>query len=197
MSAASPATRRQGRPRDPAADEAILGAVADVISDVGFAGFTVEAVAARAGVGKATIYRRWPTREDLIIAAAERIMVIDEPPDTGTLRGDLVAWYWERHRSKRKDAHGRLVGQVIIEAIVNPDLKRWVKEFQSTRREAVEVMIGRARGRGECGPMDAGIIVDLISGALIHRSLAGEGNLRRVDVERYVDAVLLGQLGPC
>lgn len=186
--------RRQGRPRDPAVDEAIIAAVYDLIAENGFAGFTVEAVAARAGVGKATIYRRWPTREELVVAAAERILVDEEPPDTGTLRGDLIEWYWQRHRTGNRGGQGRLVGQVIIEAAVNPDLKRWLQSFHQGRRDAVSTMVDRARERGECGPVDPGMVLHLISGALIHRSLfGGTARLRRVDVERYVDAVLDGQ----
>lgn len=182
--------RRQGRPRDPAADEAIMAAVFDVISECGFGGFTVEAVAERAGVGKATIYRRWATREDLIGAAAERILVTQEPPDTGSLREDLITWYWERHRAKRDGVHGRLVGQVILEATVSPELKRWLATFQEGRRAAVTLMIDRAVARGEAAPGDAGTVVDLISGALIHRSVFRGAELGRADVERYVDAVL-------
>ena len=108
--------RRPGRPRDPQADEAITSAIVDVLAEQGFSGFTVEEVAARAGVGKATIYRRWSTKEELVLAAAERVMVHVEPPDTGSLRDDLVGWYWEKFRTKSASTSDRLMGQVIVEA---------------------------------------------------------------------------------
>lgn len=185
--------RRQGRPRDPAADEAIIAAVFDVIAEAGFAGFSVEAVAARARVGKATIYRRWPTREELVIAAARRMADDDQLPDTGTLRGDLIAWYWSRHRAKDHQSDGRLMGQVIVEASVNPELKRLMRTFLVERRHAITEIFDRARRRGECGPVDPAVVLDLISGALIHRALFDDAKLRRADIETFVDVVLAGQ----
>lgn len=185
--------RRQGRPRDPAADEAIISAVFDEIAEAGFTGFSVESVAGRAGVGKATIYRRWPTREELIMAAAERIMVGDDLPDTGTIRGDLIAWYWSRYRSKDPEKDGRLMGQVIVESAVNPDLKKLMQRFLAERRRSLSEIFDRARDRGECGDVDVALVLDMISGALIHQSLFGANRVRRVDVERYVDVVLTGQ----
>lgn len=167
-----------------------MAAVFELIGESGFAGFTVEAVAERAGVGKATIYRRWPNREALILAAAERVLVTDDPPDTGDLRDDLITWYWERHRGNRDEVHGRLVGHVMVEASVNPELSRWLGTFQQGRRAAVATILERAENRGEVVPADPGMVVDMISGALIHRSLFGGKPLDRDDVERYVDVVL-------
>ncbi len=184
--------RRSGRPRDPAADEAIIAAVFEVIEANGFAGFSVEAVATRAGVGKATIYRRWPTREDLLVAAAERVMADRGVPDTGTLEGDLVAWLWGRFRSKQDSPGARLLGQVLVEARVNPELTELLKRFHTERRGILTEVIERARARGEIGSIDGGLLFDLISGALLHRSLFGDRPVRRGDVEEIVDAALRG-----
>ena len=186
------AARRPGRPRDPQADEAIITAIVDVLSEQGFGGFTVEAVAARAGVGKATIYRRWDTKEELVLAAAERVMVQVEPPDSGSIREDLVGWYWEKFRSKAATTSDRLFGQVIVEATVNPDLKKLLNRFIQGRRDAIAVVVDRARVRGEVGEVDVSLLMDLISGALMHRSLFGDKQLRRNDVEAVVDAALRG-----
>lgn len=190
--AACGATRRPGRPRDPAADEAIVTATVDVLTEQGFGGFTVEAVATRAGVGKATIYRRWDTKEELVIAAAERVMVHVEPPDTGSLRDDLVGWYWERFRSKAATTSDRLFGQVIIEATVNPDVKKLLGRFIEDRRDAIAEVVDRERVRGGSGELDISLLMDLVSGALMHRSLFGDKQLRRSDVEEVVDAALRG-----
>src|SRR5438132_7533609 len=82
--------RRPGRPRSAEADEAILEAAVDLFAEVGLEGLTVEGVAARAGVGKATIYRRYPGKVDIVVAAARRFTEGPvEAPDTGTTRGDL------------------------------------------------------------------------------------------------------------
>ena len=85
--------RRPGRPRDVGADDAIMDAVVEILTEVGFRGLTIDAVAHRAGVGKATIYRRWPGKEQLVLDAltAERVPVPE--PDTGSLRDDLLAHY--------------------------------------------------------------------------------------------------------
>ena len=81
---------RGGRPRDPSRDGAIRGAILQVLAESGYAGLTMDAVAAAAGVGKATIYRRWRTKSDLVAdAVAELSSTSIDTPDTGTLEGDL------------------------------------------------------------------------------------------------------------
>lgn len=184
--------RRLGRPRDPAADEAIISAVFDVLEANGFAGFSVEAVAARAGVGKATIYRRWPTREDLLVAAAEQVMADTPVPDTGTLRDDLVVWVWDRYRAKESSPASRLLGQVVVEARVNPELQTMLHRFHERRRTMLIRVVERAEERGEVGHVDRDLLLDLISGALLHRSLIIGEPIRRRDVEAIVDAALRG-----
>ncbi len=92
MTGTAAATRRPGRPRSTAADDAILEAAMDLFAEVGLERLTVEGVAARAGVGKTTIYRRYPGKVDLVVAAVRCFTEPREgPPDTGTTRGDLVA----------------------------------------------------------------------------------------------------------
>jgi AcrR family transcriptional regulator len=87
---------RGGRPRDPSRDGAIRGAILQVLAESGYAGLTMDAVAAAAGVGKATIYRRWRTKSDLVAdAVAELSSMSIGTPDTGSLEGDLrVLLHW-------------------------------------------------------------------------------------------------------
>ena len=81
---------RGGRPRDPSRDGAIRSAILAVLAESGYAGLTMDAVAASAGVGKATIYRRWRTKSDLVAdAVAELSAVSVTLPDTGSVEGDL------------------------------------------------------------------------------------------------------------
>src|ERR1700742_4798728 len=89
-SEAGPATRRPGRPRSEQAEQAIIEATLDLFAEEGFDGVCVEAVAARAGVGKATIYRRWPNKEELLLAALSS-MKSPFPEPTGNVRDDLAA----------------------------------------------------------------------------------------------------------
>ena len=186
------APRRQGRPRDPAADQAIITAVYDVIAENGFAGFNVEAVAASAGVGKATIYRRWPCKEDLLLAAATQIMADECHPDTGTLRDDLVTWIWDKYRKKHESPGPRLLGQVIAEARSNPDLRPLLRRFNQARAEVFNGMVRQAQERGEIGDIDVELVRDMIAGTLMHRSLFEDRTVRRGDVKRVVDAALRG-----
>ena len=83
------ATRKVGRPRDARADVAILQAVLDLVAHSGLTHLSMDAVAAKAGVGKATIYRRWPSKEALVVDAWRTLIAPAETPDTGSLRGDV------------------------------------------------------------------------------------------------------------
>jgi AcrR family transcriptional regulator len=87
---------RGGRPRDPSRDGAIRAAILQVLAESGYAGLTMDAVASAAGVGKATIYRRWRTKSDLVAdAVAELSATSIDAPDTGSLEGDLrVLLHW-------------------------------------------------------------------------------------------------------
>ena len=83
---------RGGRPRDPSRDGVIRAAILRLLADVGYGALTMDAVAAQAGVGKATIYRRWRTKEDLVVDTIAELHNLDSaPPDTGSLEGDLRA----------------------------------------------------------------------------------------------------------
>ena len=84
--------RKRGRPRDPEADGRILAAASSLILLRGFDSMTVDEVATNAGVGKATVYRRWARKEDLAVAAMEQLYRDEMPsPDTGSIRGDLLS----------------------------------------------------------------------------------------------------------
>src|SRR4051812_26962749 len=92
---ASSAPRRPGRKRDHSRDAVILDATLAVLAEQGYDRMTIDAVAERAGAARATVYRRWPTKAGLVIAAVSRMSSGDVDaanlPDTGTLRGDLTA----------------------------------------------------------------------------------------------------------
>src|ERR1700692_2821948 len=88
---AGPANRRPGRPRSEQAEQAIIEPPLDLFAEQEFEGVCVEAVAARAGVGKATIYRRWPNKEELLLAALGSLKSPYPEPAGGSARDDLVA----------------------------------------------------------------------------------------------------------
>ena len=84
-------SRVAGRPRDPGVEAGILVAVQDLLIESGYAGTTIAAVAQRAHCGRSAIYRRWETKAELVVAAVRALQVTTAAPDTGTLRGDLLA----------------------------------------------------------------------------------------------------------
>lgn len=100
-----------GRPRNPNVDRAILDAAQDLLLERGYAGTTVAAVAERARCGKSAIYRRWPGKADLVVAAVLISQVPAVLPDTGSLRGDLVAA--AMHFSGRDDRSARVLASML------------------------------------------------------------------------------------
>ncbi len=184
----APRTSRGGRPRDPSRDGVIRAAILSLLADVGYGALTMDAVAAEAGVGKATIYRRWRTKEDLVVDTISDISRAEiTPAETGSLEGDL-----------REMLHA-LVGVVngptgaatlsllstvphqpaLAEAFRNGPLAVW--------RHAFEQIWARAEQRGEITPGLAGsVTAETTSALLVQRwLLTGEP----VD-EAYADEVL-------
>jgi AcrR family transcriptional regulator len=177
LPAAGGAVARPGRPRDPDVDEAILSTALRMLADGGYARLTMDAVAARAGVGKASLYRRYPTKERLVLAAVRHRFEDGRPavPDTGSLHRDVLTYMRAliRYRSGRAEGLQALAGEVMV----NPEL---AAEF---RRQAAEGMLGafrtivqRAVDRGELPPGTDVELLAMVPLALLHhlRLQAGE-----------------------
>ncbi len=189
--------RRPGRPRDPQADEAILLAAREVMAESGFGGFTVDAVATRASVGKATIYRRWPSREALAMDVARCIVEPEQDPDTGSLRTDLIELfttaYLTKVRALRDPDAGEPLAAIIAESGVNPELKGLVHEFVEQRRSLTRTIFDRAVARGELATdVDRDLVIDLLAGPLLYRTLMSGRTVDRAVVTSIVDIVLTG-----
>ena len=181
--------RRPGRPREARADEAIVAAVLDLLNEVGFSGLTIDAVAHRAGVGKATIYRRWEGKEQLVLDALSTEQTTQVVPDTGTLRGDLRALYEPMAEPVAQQATIRLMPALAAEAAVNPALAERLGTFVSDRRGPARTLLQRAQGRGEArADLDIELCIDQLTGPLLYRLV-----FRRaaVDVSTVHDAIEL------
>lgn len=191
--AAPPVERRPGRPRDAAADAAILDAAVGVLAEQGSAGFTVDAVAARAGCGKATIYRRWPSRSALLLDTAHQMGLDPTPVDTGSLRGDLVSLLTELARKMRETEAGRILPSVVAEAALNPGMREVLSAWIHDRRLRPREIVVRAIERGELpADTEVDLLIDLTGGTVIYRELIAGERTEKADVERLVDAVLPG-----
>jgi AcrR family transcriptional regulator len=153
-------TSRGGRPRDPSRDGVIRSAILQLLADVGYGALTMDAVAAQAGVGKATIYRRWRTKEDLVVdTIAELNHVGTATPDTGTLEGDLrvlLHWLVSEITGPVGAATLSLLSTVphqpaLAEAFKTGPVSVWRRCFDEVWQRAVE----RGEVRSEAGPMTA------------------------------------------
>jgi AcrR family transcriptional regulator len=188
--------RRPGRPRDPQADAAILRATVEVLCEHGFGAFTVDAVAAHAGVGKATIYRRWPSREALVLDAAATLVPQPDVPDTGSVRDDLIALMSGSFEEASSANKQQLMAAVTAEAAVNPEMKRLLRDYARRRRDGSAVVVRRAIERGELpADTDPDFLLDLIAGPLFYRVQISGRSIGPQVVADVVD-VVLGGLAP-
>jgi AcrR family transcriptional regulator len=186
------ACRKRGRPRSAEADEAILEAAIDAFVELGWNGLTIEGVAARAGVGKATIYRRYESRMDLLFAAARRLaQERDVVPDTGALRTDLLALVQSFVRMMGSTRHGQAIPEMVAATAKHPELNEPYREFLSDRRNAWRAAIGRGIDRGELpAGVDRELLVDQLVGPLFYRALVSHEPIDDAYVDRLVDTVL-------
>lgn len=186
---------RPGRPRSSRAHQAILRAAVALFIDEGFAGMSVEAVAARAGVGKATIYRRWPSKEELVIDAIAQVFAEAPRPETGNVRDDLVQIGRELHALMSSDVTGGVFPAMSAEVARSSRLGRLYGErVIGPRRATLAEALRRGIKRGELpADTDVELAIDLVVGAFLLRRLTRR--LRRSDPtlpDRAVDIVLAG-----
>ena len=173
--------RAPGRPVDAALGPAIMLAVRDLLAESGYAALTTAAVARRAGVSTATLYRRWPTKRELVLAATRRMIetgVTDEALesgassaetfDTGSLRGDLQAFIAHKNRSL-SGATGQAVLSLLGELPQDQELRElFLGQLLAATRSHLEQVWGRARERGESAPdLDSHSGARLVLGAVL------------------------------
>lgn len=165
--------RPSGRPRSPEAHRAILDSTLALLGELGFERMSIEAIAAHAGVGKTTIYRRWKTKEDLVADALSSVKATPVVPDTGDLRAD-VAFLAEAFATAVRDPLGRRVITLIIDTLTNnPALAElYWERFGALKNDALRTVLVRARERGQLR-LDANldVILDLISGYVLYQLL--------------------------
>lgn len=184
--------RRPGRPRDAGADDAIMDAVVELLTEVGFGGLTIDAVAHRAGVGKATIYRRWDGKEQLVLDALAAGRIPVPQPDTGTLRDDLLAYYLPLADIEAQQGAVRLMPALAAEAAVDPDLADRLHAFVSDRRAPVAGILRRAQERGEVNDdVDIELVVDLLTGAIMYRLYFSGAVVDEDVIRRLLEGVLI------
>ena len=184
---------RVGRPRDPGIDAAVLHATVGVLGGLGYRGFTVEEVARRAGTTKPAIYRRWPNRQRLVLAALGKRLGELRAPDTGCTLCDL-----DECLKLFVGAFRRMPPDVMAPLFADCAGARELRAaFMATLfdppRAAVRETLERALARGDLrDDVDLELILDLIGSLIHYRALFGHAPTSDVEIERAVQALLQG-----
>jgi AcrR family transcriptional regulator len=189
MSAAPTTARRVGRPRDPEVDRRVLAATRELLGTSGYAQVSIDAVARLAGVGRPTIYRRWPSKAELVHDAVFREVASAGYPPSSNLRRDLRTWV-----TTTADLFCDPVGQAAITGLLGelrerPDLREALRSgLERTSRAQLDEMVRGAAQRGEIrADIDAGALFDALAGAVLFWALVDGGIDRPRFEQRLVD----------
>ncbi len=186
---------RRGRPRDPDTEVKILGATRGILAESGMRALTVEAVAARAGVAKTTIYRRYRSRHDLALAVlVDMIRTVTAIPDLGDTRRELVQLVRGTLIVLGETLMGRVMQGLVTELASDPHLSRAFRdEVVTLRRGEVARVLERGVARGDLRPdPDVALVHELLFGPVYYRLLLSGETLEPVFADRIVDALLPG-----
>jgi AcrR family transcriptional regulator len=186
---------QRGRRRSERSHKAIIRATQELLVERGYPKLTIEAVAARAGVGKQTIYRWWPSRAALVLEAyLAGSDAVSPPPESGAVREDiraLIAWL---AAVLAEPTGGRVVAGLVGDLQQDPDLAEGFRlDVVPARRQAMLAALERGRDRGEIRPdADLALAVDTLHGAVFYRLLLSGEPLDAPFAERLADQVLDG-----
>jgi AcrR family transcriptional regulator len=187
----SVASRRPaGRPRDPDLNEAILDATIALLAQEGFARMSIEQVAVRAGVGKPTIYRRWPSKVDLVIAALSRPHAEHSASSGGSVRERLTRLIEELCASVRKEPAKSVLAALVAEIPRDAELASAVREaFLAKRRKTAYALLREGVAGGELrADLDPELASDALVGPIMVRVLLTGGRITPSLGAKLVDA---------
>ncbi|MDQ2714605.1 MAG: TetR/AcrR family transcriptional regulator [Chloroflexota bacterium] len=191
--------RKPGRPRSAQAHKAILVATLEALAEEGYQAMSIEGVAARAGVGKTTIYRRWTSKEDLVIDAIHEIQTEFPISDSGNFREDLISFCLQAYQAfSANPLIEKLVFKIIGEVKTNPQIVQAIQSrLMTPRMQRFSNLVKHAQARGEIrADLDPVVVVDLIGGALFFcllfsSTLSGAPTPTSI-VEQVIDAAMQG-----
>ena len=166
--------RRRGRPRSADIDASIQGAALELLVERGYAGLSIERVAQRAGVTRATVYRRHRSPAALIIAAVEGVFAEANPdtPDTGDAREDVRILLRNTIRMLRETPVGAVIRALVPELSRDAELRALAERLERSRRTILRSALSRGIDRGElCGELDVDLTIDGLLGAIYLRLL--------------------------
>ena len=194
---AKTATRPPGRPRSAEADAAIVRATLQTLVQDGYRGLSMERVRTLAGVGKATIYRRFPSKVELVKAAILHLhQDLTAPEDTGSFRGDLETLQSTAIAAMRAADAPLFLPRVLAEAAEEPELHAIFRAtLVNPRRAALRTVIERGIDRGELREeIDPEVVVDLLTAPYLYRLLIDAGDVESAfaNHDAYLDVILRG-----
>jgi AcrR family transcriptional regulator len=179
MSSVSPSAlpRPTGRPREERADRAILAAALELMAEQGVRDLRMDDVASRAGVGKATIYRRYRSKEELVSATVAQLVSEITLPDTGSTRDDLLALMRKAVTVYSGSLEAGVMPGLVDAMSRDPELARTVREgFLAGRRAGLRSVLERGVARGDLSAdMDFELALDVLGGPLFYRLLVTGG----------------------
>ena len=183
-----------GRPRDERADRAILAATLALIAENGVHDLRVDDVAGRAGVGKATIYRRYGSKDELVTAAIAGLVSEITVPDTGRTRADLRALMRGAVRVYQGSVEAAVMPSLVDAMSRDAELARLIRDgYLARRRAALRAVLERGIERGDLRrDMDLELALDVLGGPLFYRLLITGGPIDEELVEGVVELILRG-----
>jgi len=186
--------RRRGRPRDTGVEVAVLDAAVAEITKKGLDATTMEAFAVRAGIGKATLYRRWPNKTALLHFLADQLAEVHEASDTGDVRKDLLSVFEPlAEQGYGSGAVARLAPTFIAAAAHDEQMRAFVAEHVRARRAGAIRALRRAQKRGELrDDVNIKLTVDMIAGALSERGYLLGKPVSSAYVRSIVDQAIAG-----
>jgi AcrR family transcriptional regulator len=180
-----------GRPRDARKTEQILQAARELVLEQGI-NVTIEQIAAAAGVSRDAVYRRWPSRRDVVITVALQCLSDAVPiPDTGSIRGDLLSIMTAGAQGLAAGPFGRVYRSLLAEAERDPSWEPVLLAAHQQRRAVTAVVLDRAKACGEVPPgADSELLIDMISGVLWYRILVVRTPLPKRQLPELIDRAL-------
>jgi len=196
MCPTSKVTSLLGRPRDEKRDEAIQSAAIELMQEVGYERCTIEAIAAKAHASKATIYRRWKNKQELLLSAVTRHTFCTTPEiNQGNLREDLIEMISERIKNL-KGPDGAVVSVLLTAAKNDPELGKLIpSSIREKQDDSVMHIIERGIKRGEISK-DANVelLLEILPGIFTYRIFMTHQSVNRKFIEQLVDGILIPSL---
>jgi AcrR family transcriptional regulator len=191
------ATRPRGRPRSAQADEAIARATLETLAEHGYRAMSVEQVARAAGVGKATIYRRYRSKQELVAAAIRHLHHgLEVPEDGGSLRADFAAVAAQAAAKGAITNFPTFAPRMLAEAAGEPEMHELFTRFLvEPRRQVMRTVVERSKARGEIRQdVDTEVVIDMLAGPMVYRLMLGTADMEflREHSDRLMVAAMEG-----